>query len=55
MESQTTLAEKEDDQIEDESFPNGNIKDGGFYMDDKNLLAGKAKCKEKKHKNVCIK
>ena len=55
MEPQTALAEKEDDQIEDESFPKGKVKDGGFYMDNENLLAGKTKCKGKKRKNVSIK
>ena len=52
MEPQTALAEKDDDHIEDESYPAGQVKDGGFYMDNENLLAGKTKCKGEKRKSV---
>ena len=55
MEPQKALAEKEGDHIEDESFPGCKVKDGGLYMDNENLLAGKTKCKGKKRKNVSIK
>ena len=54
MDPQTALAEKEDDHIEDDSFPAGKVKDG-FYIDNENLPAGKTKCEGKKRKNVSIK
>ena len=36
MEPQAALAEREDDHIEDESFPAGKVKDG-FHIDNENL------------------